>query len=117
MRQQNLQTPTCIDESQPVWTTKDGQEIPVSGMTTSHIINAGRMVYAKYQSLAIDLTEFYSCAPPSADAAELSWEMAEAAGLEEVRACLYWLYAFAEELERRGLKTTYQLPQKREATP
>jgi hypothetical protein len=96
-----------------VWTQRDGTEILVSEMATSHIVHAGRLVYRKYQSIAIEATQFYSYAAPTADAASMEWEGWHNGIQQEITECEYWLETFADELIRRGIRPTWQI----EGTP
>jgi hypothetical protein len=98
------------EEDAMLWTQRNGEQIDVRDMTDSHLINSGRMVYRRYRSLAVEVTEVYAFSPPTGDMASYDYECAEIVTWEQIRACEFWLLAFAEEVNIRQLSPEWQLP-------
>ena len=62
------------NDTEPVWTTKDGKCIPVSDMTTSHIENALAML-KRNGVVSPSTLEFYTtCEGPNGEMAQVAFE-------------------------------------------
>ncbi len=84
------------------WRTRDGEEISLSLMETSHIINCINYFKNRGYVAPSTLSFYLGCTPPTADGASLAFEQ------EFDQICdaplLSWLDWWNEELERRGEK-------------
>lgn len=105
-----------IDRPDGVWTTREGEEIPIKKLGDTHLINILRMLWRNRRRLAYAQTlEAFSFGPPQGEMAQMAYEDA----LEE---CFdseadpddffYRTYAtLVEEAEKRDLQWEPQPPQ------
>lgn len=91
-RPHNRGSPGC----RAVWTTRDGEEIEVRNMETSHILNTIRFLARKAAFLELEDRVIYG-------GFDIEYsEILEADKQRKQQSCRYWANVMVDELKRRG---------------
>jgi len=85
-----------------IWTTKDGTEIRVSDMETSHLRNAKAFVLRQADALEHAAWSAFDYAWSAPDGAAIAAELEADAALEVARSARHWAEVFSRELDARS---------------